>query len=274
VFAPLITPIRPRVRRAARDETSLVTRRSALILAPHPDDETVGCGASILRKLAADTAVTVVVVTDGRHSHPNPYIGPDEMRELRAAELAEATSRLRLPMGSVRQLGYADRSITAHEDTLVDVIGDLIAELRPEEIYVTGAFEPHADHAALGRAARRAVARSAVAFGAETPVLYEYPIWLWFSLPSFAPWRSRLATMKRAADVLLLRRRPVKVDSTGYVDTKMHALAAYASQLGRPAAVPESHPWVPLPPSLLAFASDSVELFLPWSPTRASTHAL
>ena len=55
--------------RTAHDLTDVVATRSALVLAPHPDDETIGCGATILRKVAAGTPVTVFVATDGRHSH-------------------------------------------------------------------------------------------------------------------------------------------------------------------------------------------------------------
>jgi len=49
----------------ARDDTATSAARSALVLAPHPDDETLGCGATILRKRAAGTPVHVLIVTDG-----------------------------------------------------------------------------------------------------------------------------------------------------------------------------------------------------------------
>ena len=58
--------VRSALRTVARDETSTTGTRSALVLAPHPDDETLGCGATILRKVAAGTPVHVLVVTDGR----------------------------------------------------------------------------------------------------------------------------------------------------------------------------------------------------------------
>src|SRR5687767_3222241 len=88
---------RAAVSGAARDETAVSTTRRLLVLAPHPDDETIGCGATILRRRAAGTAVRVVVATDGRLSHRSAEVTPDELARIRAAEFREACSRLGVP---------------------------------------------------------------------------------------------------------------------------------------------------------------------------------
>ena len=147
------------------------------------------------------------------------------------------------------------------------VVGDLITELNPDEIYVTGAFEPHPDHSALGRATRRALAHRP-----DPPLLMEYPIWMWSQMYDggiAAPLRIRMATAKAALELLLLRRKPTKVRADEFLADKMHALDGHASQLGRPAGVPPDEHWWALPKPLLDAASDSVELFVPWRPPRA-----
>lgn len=258
---------RRHIRKVARDDTEAVSHRSALILAPHPDDETLGCGAVILRKVAAGTPVTVVVVADGRHSHRSDYLTPEEVGALRHAEMVEVGRRLGLPAQSLRQLGFEDRHLTEREDELVDVVGDLITELDPDEVYATGAFEPHADHSALGRATRRALARQE-----RPPLLMEYPIWMWSQMYDGgvnAPWRTQLATVRAALELLLLRRTPAKVRAAEFVASKLYALDGHASQLGRPAGIPADERWWGLPKSLLDAAADSVELFLPWRPPKA-----
>lgn len=255
---------RRRIRSVARDDTDRVAQRSALVLAPHPDDETLGCGGVILRKVAAGTPVTVVIVSDGRHSHRSEYLTPQGVAELRYAEMVEAGRRLGLPADCLHQLGFEDRRLTEHEDELVEVVDSLVAELRPDEVYVTGAFEPHPDHSALGRAARHALQRHR-----QPPLLLEYPIWMWSQMWDTgvdAPWRTRVATAKAAAELLLLRRAPTKVRAGEFVASKLHALDAHASQLGRPAGVPTSERWWGLPRPLLDAAADSVELFVPWQP--------
>lgn len=258
--------LRRRIRDVARDETDAVTRRSALILAPHPDDETVGCGAVILRKIAAGTPVTVVVVADGRHSPHSEYLPPEGVAVLRYAEMVEVGRRLGLPSRSLRQLGYEDGGLGDHEADLVGRIGDLIAELDPDEVYVTGVFEPHPDHSALGRAARGALERRG-----RPPLLMEYPIWLWNQLYDggvTTPLRTRLTTAKAALDVLSLRRRPVKVSSAGFLAAKMYALEGHGSQLGLPTGVPDQGRWSVLPGPVLDAAADSFELFVPWRPRK------
>jgi LmbE family N-acetylglucosaminyl deacetylase len=255
-----MTEVLPRLRRiaraglltSARDETDTVAGRSALVLAPHPDDETLGCGATILRKVAAGTPVTVAVVTDGRHSHRSEHLSPDSLAALRRAEMSEAASRLGLAPAAVRWGNFEDGTLTTTFDDLFAYVSGLLAELRPDEVYTTCADEPHPDHAALGRAARAAAAAS----GAR---VLEYPVWLWGSWPLRRG--DRLGSTLDAAGAIA-RRKAVKIRSGDYRTGKLHALEAHESQLRRPAAVPGSEPWAGLPPGVLSAAADQSELFL------------
>ncbi|MFC8682194.1 PIG-L deacetylase family protein [Microbacterium ureisolvens] len=240
--------------RRARDVTDAAARRSAVILAPHPDDETLGCGATIIRKVRAGSAVTVVMVTDGRHSHRSSAIGPAELAALRRGELVEAVARLGLPAEAVRWVDIEDGAVAASEDRLTEVIGDLLRTLRPDELYATTAEDPHPDHAAVGRAARRAAA-------ATTGVaLLEYPIWLWgiWPLRPGRRWRSLVEAIGRVTT-----NRAVSVRCAEFADQKMHALQAHASQLRRPSEIPPGEDWHVLPPTVLAAAADAQEVFFP-----------
>jgi LmbE family N-acetylglucosaminyl deacetylase len=250
----------------ARDETEAVTGRSALVLAPHPDDETLGCGAVILRKVAAGIPVTVVVVADGRYSGRSKYLTPEQVGKLRHDEMLEVARRLGLRPESLRQLGYEDGSLTAKEGELVGVVDDLITELSPDEVYVTGAFEPHPDHSALGRATRRAMAGRAA-----PPLLMEYPIWMWSQMYHGGinvPLTIRLSSAKAALAVLLARRKLVVVRSAGFVDAKMHALDGHASQIGNLQGIPEDEHWWFLPKPVIDAAAEDREVFVPWHPPK------
>jgi LmbE family N-acetylglucosaminyl deacetylase len=240
----------------ARDETATVAGRTALVVAPHPDDETLGCGAAILRKVAAGTPVTVAVVTDGSRSHRSEYLPPDKLAALRRLEMAAAASRLGLAPDAVRWGGFIDGTVAEHEDAVVDLLVDLLAELKPNEVYATSADETHSDHAAVGRAARRAV-RSAN----DRSRLLEYPVWLWNSWPLRRG--DRCGSAATAAGRLLTRRL-VRVRSDAFLDGKMHALQAHNSQLRRPEEVPADVDWAVLPEPVLAAAAGSAELFFPW----------
>jgi len=241
--------------RIARDATGDVAHRSALVLAPHPDDETLGCGATILRKVAAGTRVTIAVFSDGSAFHDGAHLTREQTAALRHAETVEAVRRLGLPTDTLRWYGYRDGALQAHETELAGVVQELIEEVRPDEVYVTGAFEPHPDHSALGRAARRA------ARATGTPLL-EYPIWLWTASP--VAFGVRADAVARATLPMLLCRRVRKVRADAYLDAKCHAIAAHDSQLDRPPTVPPRVAWSLLPREILSQARRPVELFLPW----------
>ena len=62
-----------------------------LVVAPHPDDESLGCGGAIalLRKFGRE--VSVLTMSDGTLSHPNSVkFPPEKLRELRENEMLAA----------------------------------------------------------------------------------------------------------------------------------------------------------------------------------------
>ena len=54
----------------ARDLDEITGNRCALILAPHPDDESLGCGGLIAEACARGRPPAVIIVSDGTGSHP------------------------------------------------------------------------------------------------------------------------------------------------------------------------------------------------------------
>lgn len=236
----------------AKDVTEATAGRTALVVAPHPDDETLGCGATILRKRQAGTEVTLLVVTDGRHSHRSATVSPDRLAALRAAELRAAASRLGIAADAVHWMGMEDGTVADAEDLLTERLVTLLAEVRPDELYVTCADEPHPDHAAAGRAARRAAARS------PGVTLLEYAVWLWAAWPLQRG--RRIGSLGRAVTRSLPGRTWI-VRTDSFVEPKLYALAAHASQLGRPDGVEESEDWPSLPAPVLKEASGPLEVF-------------
>src|SRR3954451_21608374 len=74
----------------ARDWTADTVRRSCLVLAAHPDDETFACAATILHKTTAGTPVKVLIATDGRNANPgSTVLSPEQLGAVRRAESEE-----------------------------------------------------------------------------------------------------------------------------------------------------------------------------------------
>src|SRR5579872_2311666 len=104
----LAVVMRPLLRHLGTDVTHDSARRSCVVIAPHPDDETLGAGATIMRKVDAGTPVHVVVATDGCKS---PVGDPSAVAALRARELAAAASVLGLGPGDVTRLPFVDAEL-------------------------------------------------------------------------------------------------------------------------------------------------------------------
>ena len=213
----------------ADDVTTSSASRSCLVLAPHQDDETLGCGATILRKTDAGTAVWVVYATDGRHSHRSRYLGPSELADLRRRESLEACRRLGVPPNRVVHLDLAEGELETRRDELTDAIAKLWRAIEPEEVLVSSGLDGHPDHRVLHESAVEVLSSRKV-----SGELLEYPVWFWMK----PWWRTWLKASGRRACGLSWPAagaqrgvRPRVVRTRGYLRRKHHALQAHASQL-------------------------------------------
>src|ERR1700759_525793 len=121
-----------------------------LVLAPHPDDEAIGCGGLIALHLAERRQVRVVIATDGaaatQAADPDAYRAQREQESLRGLALL-AGSDARMPQ--VDFLRHPDRQLAAQQDALRAQLRELLVEFRPDLIAVTSPIELHVDHRAL-----------------------------------------------------------------------------------------------------------------------------
>jgi LmbE family N-acetylglucosaminyl deacetylase len=215
------------VRASARDVTSQMAGARLLVLAPHPDDETLACGGCIARAVAAGDEVHVVVVTDGRHGRWDQ--APDTTASIRLQELARAVAQLGLAPDQVHSLGRSDGSLATQIDELRDQIGELIRDHRPTVLVSPWAYDTHADHAALGEAARAAGADYDLA-------ILGYVVWAWTQPLHLV--RDRLRRSGRPTGMpgrgsgWGRTRWPVRVDTGPYLGPKTRALSSHVSQLG------------------------------------------
>ncbi len=224
-------PWRTLMTMRGRDVTLEASRRSCLVVAPHPDDETLGCGATIARKVDAAAPVWVLIATDGRHSHDSAVIPPEELGPIRTEEARSACRVLGLPDQHLRQLCWEDSRLGERQEELDDVILSVLREVRPAEVLVPSARDWHPDHQSVNRAARVALARDP-ALGAR---LLEYPIWHWAEGPWLRhgrrPLTAKIVDVVREPWATMTGSRPELVASGPYLDRKRAALACYRSQL-------------------------------------------
>ena len=214
-------------RRSRATETA-----SALVFAPHPDDEVLGCGGIIALKARAGARVQIVVMTDGRASHKGLIEG-NELVRMRRAEAEAAGRELGVAAGYVF-LDFEDHRLAEHHASACDRAAECIEQFRPDEIYVPSRRDGISDHVETHRIVRRAVERLGRAV-----TLLEYPVWLWNGWPwtkanghrQGGAVRHALRTARDAAEIALAYR--TRVDVGTVLDRKQAALAAYRSQVER-----------------------------------------
>ena len=87
-----------------------------LIVAPHPDDESIGCGGLIAVLASRGVHLNVVIVTDGSGSHPNSLKYPrSRLAQLRAREATQALGILGVDEKNVWFCGLHDRFVPARK---------------------------------------------------------------------------------------------------------------------------------------------------------------
>lgn len=147
---------------------ALLADRPLVILAPHPDDETLGCGALLFDAAARGTPCHVICVTDGSGSHPGSRAWPAaRVAQTRQAELRAACAIL-APKARVHWLGYGDRAAPDDAQAAAQV-----SALIPTGALVLASWghDPHIDHQQVARLANR------IAAGRPDTALAFYPVW-------------------------------------------------------------------------------------------------
>ncbi len=146
-----------------------------LVLAPHPDDETLAAGDLIRAALAAGSALRVAFATDG-DNNPWPQrwlerrwkIGVRERARWgarRRGEARAALERLGVPQSAVpaRFFGWPDQGLTAllmRDDRAVEALAQEIAQFAPTHLVLPNLADRHPDHSALRVLAELALLRS------------------------------------------------------------------------------------------------------------------
>jgi N-acetylglucosamine malate deacetylase 1 len=171
-----------------------------MVLAPHMDDESLGCGGTIARHVQAGAEVTVIFLTDGRHGGPGRDGTQGEIVDIRKEE-AQRAGRV-LGVRSIMFLDAEDSRL--HVDTRVSkLLRDILLGERPDSVYLPSFLEHHSDHRAANSVLRDAVAGTRLDFECRG-----YEVW-----------------------TPLFPNCVIKIDAT--LDLKKRAIGCYQSQLAQ-----------------------------------------
>ena len=197
----------------------LAAWKSTVVFAPHPDDESLGCGGLIALLRRREQTVHVVFVSDGAMSHPNSREYPYAARAgLRRKEAKAACAILGVPEGNVYFFDYPDGGV-AHPGQsgftgAVSRCAQLLDRTNADTVLVPWQRDPHPDHRAT-----HAICKAASEHCAQLQRWIMYPIWLWNA--------KDISELPRPEEVVAWR-----IDVSAVLDRKEAAIQAHRSQLG------------------------------------------
>jgi N-acetylglucosamine malate deacetylase 1 len=171
-----------------------------MLISPHPDDESIGCGGTVLKHVAEGDLVHVELLTSGEKGGH----GRSEAETATVREAEAAAAAVILGVDHIEFYRQPDGGLRANQE-LARRLASRIEEWRPHTIFVPHPAEQHPDHQMAFRLLRRSLS---VVDLEELPRVLAYEVW----------------TPLQQLDEI--------VDITTYLPTKLRAIAAYKSQTG------------------------------------------
>lgn len=173
-----------------------------LVLSPHPDDESLGCGGTIKLLTEIGTAVDVLYLTRGELGVEAPETATQEQRQ-QLAEVRSHEGREACRLLGVRQVAFLEGSDgrLAEQPHLADALLTRLREGRYVRIFCPWPREQHPDHTATFRLLQQALRQ------------YPDPVQIWM----YEVWTPLAPSIC------------VPIDAT--IDSKLAAIRAHRSQL-------------------------------------------
>jgi len=219
---------------------------NVLIIAPHPDDEVLGCGGMIADLTALGKRTDVLFITEGAASHNGCCsVVESEVGKQRRYLAFQANAILGIPKENLTFLdgkdGKLPREGQADFNAMAQNIARIIKDKAPDAIFCPHPLEGWSDHIAASELAGAAIA---LLPREKRPRLYYYCVWFWYSLP-----------LTKALRIDWRKARLLNIQ--GQYSVKEKAINAYISALA-----PCGNPWVgKLPKEFLRAFDWQKELF-------------
>lgn len=207
---------------------------SAIVFSPHPDDETLGCGGTIIRKLEVGARLKLVFMSDGSRSH-HRFIPEAELIKLRQQEALAAAEILGLASEDVIFGNFPDEQLQHQAQKATVMVRELLQQFHPQQVFIPYLRETHPDHIATHQ-----IVVAALENYSEEAAIYEYPVWYWHHFPWTHPWGDRAlkiaylkASIKAKGGWQLIEEFNSRVDIESVKARKQLALAQHQTQMKR-----------------------------------------
>jgi len=118
--------------------------KSMLVVAPHQDDEVIGCGGALTLQTLSGQSATVIILQDGADEHASASIPREQLRELRNEESRAAMRQI----GIDAPIFLGLRSLRSNIETTVSTLREVIEERGVDAVFTPFVLDGHPDHRA------------------------------------------------------------------------------------------------------------------------------
>jgi len=192
-----------------------------IVFAPHPDDETFGCGGTIAKRIAEGYEVLIVVMTDGRYAflkllNIDSDPTPEELKEIRKEEVKRAAKILGVPEENLIFLDFEDGKLQDNIKEAERKVFEILRAHHPIEVYLPYKNDVHPDHQTAYTIVKNAIAK----LGLLTRQ-YQYSVF------------QKYARLGPIIDKILsgLRHNMIRIDISAFIPKKEAAIKEYKSEL-------------------------------------------
>jgi len=191
-----------------------------IVFAPHPDDETLGCGGTVAKRISEGYEVLIVVMTDGKYAFSevlgiNSDPSPEELKQIRREEVKRAVKNLGVPEENIIFLDFEDGKLKENSKEAEEKVTQILKENCPAETYFPYEKDDHTDHRATNRIIRNSIRKLGL------PILkYQYSIY------------QRYSRVGPIVDKLLnfFKRNMIQVDISEFLSLKEVAMKEFKSE--------------------------------------------
>ena len=198
------------------------------IVAPHPDDEIIGCSGLIQQLPESGKKVDIIYLTGGGKSHSGCCNIDESTLITHRRELArKSASILGIPQENLHFLDYPDGGIAFDCDE-TERLKSLLGELKPDAVFIPHKGEGWSDHVEAGNIVKSLLNDN------KAVEIYEYCVWFWY-------YNVRNIDWKNAKNVAMTKEQHKK---------KLQAMDAYIKPLA-----PCGKPWSGVLPKVFVWAN-------------------
>lgn len=156
-----------------RCKPSLPISNNTVIIAPHPDDEVIGCAGLIQTLVNRGTPPHIIILTGGEGAHRGccDTSGTEVILERRKLTMS-AANELGLPVSQIHFLGYPDENIS-QDFSETEKLKELLNRLSPQTVFVPHWGEGWSDHVKAAEIVKQLMKGKDIS-------IYEYCVWMWY----------------------------------------------------------------------------------------------